>query len=111
MSTKQIRVMCVDDHPVVREGLATIIDMHDDMGVVASASTGEEAVRLFGTCRPDVTLMDIELPGISGVEAIRTIMSQYDDARIVVLTVHDGNEDIYRALKAGATTYLLKDSL
>jgi DNA-binding NarL/FixJ family response regulator len=108
---KSIRVLCVDDHAVVRDGLALIIDSQPDMAVIASAGTGQQAVALCQQHRPDITLMDLELPGMSGVEAIRTITRQFADARIIVLTVHAGNEDIFRALQAGAATYLLKDML
>jgi DNA-binding NarL/FixJ family response regulator len=106
-----IRVLCVDDHRIVREGIALIISRQPDMEVVGSAATGEEAVLLFKRHRPDVTLMDLQLPTMSGLEAIQTIRREYDDARIIVLTMYQGDEDIHRALSAGATTYLLKDTL
>jgi DNA-binding NarL/FixJ family response regulator len=106
-----IRVLCVDDHRIVREGIALIISRQPDMEVVGSAATGEEAVLLFKRHRPDVTLMDLQLPTMSGLEAIQTIRRDYDDARIIVLTMYQGDEDIHRALSAGATTYLLKDTL
>jgi len=106
-----IRVLCVDDHRIVREGLALIVNHQPDMVVVGSASSGEEAVELFMKLRPDVTLMDLQLGGMSGVEAIRAIRKQAPNARIVVLTMYQGDEDIYRALQAGAATYILKDTL
>jgi two-component system NarL family response regulator len=104
-------VLCVDDHRIVREGLGLIINRQEDMEVVASAATGEEAVSLFQRHRPDVTLMDLQLGAMSGVEAIRAIRDQAADARIIVLTMYQGDEDIFRALEAGAATYLLKDTL
>jgi DNA-binding NarL/FixJ family response regulator len=111
MKNSPIRVMCVDDHRIVREGISLIIDRQPDMEVVGSAASGEESVELFQRCRPDVTLMDLQLRSMSGVEAIRAIRRQDEDARIVVLTMYSGDEDIHRALEAGATTYLLKDTL
>jgi two-component system NarL family response regulator len=102
-------VLCVDDHRIVREGIALIISQQPDMEVVGTAATGEEAVELFSQARPDVTLMDLQLPTMSGLEAIRRIRQIDDSARIVVLTMYKGDEDIYRALNAGAVTYLLKD--
>ena len=110
MSTA-IRVLCVEDHGVVLEGIVWMIGREPDMQVVASAATGEQAVELHREHRPDVTLMDLQLPGMSGLEAIRAIRSEDAAARIVVLTMYQGDEDIYRALQAGATTYLLKDAL
>src|SRR5437763_9275694 len=107
----RIRVLCVDDHRIVREGLALIINHEPDLEVVGSASTVDEAIALHRSCRPDVTLMDLRLGPRSGVEAIRAIRSERPDARIVVLTMYEGDEDIYRAHEAGATTYLLKDTL
>jgi len=107
----KIRVLCVDDHAVVREGLALIIELEGDMQVVGSAATGIEAIELFAKLRPDVTLMDLELPALNGVGATSAITRQFPDARIVVLTVHQGMEDVYRALQAGAITYILKDTL
>jgi DNA-binding NarL/FixJ family response regulator len=107
----KIRVFCVDDHAVVREGLSVIIDLQPDMEVVRAAATGEQAVELFPSVKPDVTLMDLELPGMSGPDAIRAIRRLSPDARIVVLTVHHGTEDIHRCLEAGAATYLLKETL
>lgn len=106
-----IRVLCVDDHRIVREGLGLIIDREPDMHVVGFAATGEEAVAIFARERPDVTLMDLQLPTMSGLEAIQSIRREDPDARIVVLTMYQGDEDIHRALSAGASTYLLKDTL
>jgi two-component system NarL family response regulator len=88
-----------------------MLRLHDDIQVVGLASSGEEAIALFRKTRPDVTLMDLRLPAMSGLEAIRTIVREFSDARIVVLTTYDGDEDIARALKAGAATYLIKDTL
>ena len=106
-----IRILCVDDHPVVRNGIGQIIDLQLDMEVVASAATGEEAVSQFRQHKPDITLMDLQLPGMSGLEAIKEIRSAFRQARIIVLTMYQGDEDIFRALDAGAATYLLKDTL
>ena len=107
----RIRVLCVDDHRIVRDGLSLIINHESDMEVVGSAATGEEAIALHQTCRPDVTLMDLRLGAMSGVDAIRGIRRDCPHARIIVLTMYEGDEDIYRAHEAGATTYLLKDTL
>jgi two-component system NarL family response regulator len=101
----------VDDHRIVREGIALIIGLQPDMSVVASASTGEEALTLFRRHHPDVTLMDLQLPGMSGLETIRALIQEDPSARVIVLTMYEGDEDIYRALDAGAVTYLLKDML
>ena len=109
MGSAKIRVLCVDDHRLVREGLALIIGREPDFEVVGAASTGEEAVALFKSRRPDITLMDLQLPRMSGLDAIRAIRAADPKARIVVLTMYTGDEDIHRALESGATTYLLKD--
>ena len=109
--TPRIRVMCVEDHRIVREGIALIINQEADMEVVGSCASAEEAVSLYRSCRPDVTLMDLRLGKMSGVDAIKAIRKEHADARIVVLTMYEGDEDIYRAHEAGATTYLLKDTL
>jgi two-component system NarL family response regulator len=106
-----IRVLCVEDHRIVREGIALIIGRQPDLQVVGMAESGEEAIELFRSCRPDITLMDLRLHQMSGVDAIRAIRRIDPVARIVVLTMYHGDEDIFRALKAGATTYLLKDTL
>jgi DNA-binding NarL/FixJ family response regulator len=95
----------------MREGIARIVGVQPDMTVVAEASNGEEAVEQFARHRPDVTLMDLQLPTMGGLEAIRVIRSNQPDARIVVLTMYQGNEDIHRAIEAGAMGYLLKDTL
>jgi DNA-binding NarL/FixJ family response regulator len=107
----RIRVLCVDDHRLVREGLAALINQQSDMVVVGSAATGEEAVDLFREQRPDVTLMDLQLPEMSGLDAVRAIKREQPDARIIVLTMYQGEEDIFSAMQEGASTYLLKDSL
>jgi two-component system, NarL family, response regulator len=106
-----IRLLCVDDHHLVREGLALIINRQPEMNVVATAATGEEGVALFRQHRPDVTLMDLRLPAMSGLDAVRAIRAEAPDARIIVLTVRDDDESIFQALQAGASAYLLKDTL
>jgi DNA-binding NarL/FixJ family response regulator len=110
-STSRIRVLCVDDHRLVLDGLALIIGGQIDLEVVGAATSGEEAIALFRARRPDVTLMDLQLPGMSGLEAIQAIRREYPQARIIVVTMYQGDEDIFRALQAGAATYLLKDTV
>lgn len=111
MPVAPIRVFCVDDHRIVREGLELIIGRHDDMTVVGVASSAEEAVALYPRYKPDVTLMDLNLGQVDGLDAIKKIRRQDPGARIVVLTMYSGEEYIYRALEAGAATYLMKDTL
>jgi two-component system NarL family response regulator len=111
MSNPTIRVMCVEDHRIVREGLALIINQEPDMKIVGSCATVDEAIELHRTLSPDVTLMDLRLGPASGVDAIKAIRREKPDARIIVLTMYEGDEDIFRAHQAGATTYLLKDTL
>jgi len=106
-----IRVLCVDDHRIVREGIALIIAREPDLSVVAMAATADEAVAEFRRHVPDVTLMDLRLGTSSGIDAVREIRREHPSARIVVLTMYRGDEDIHRALSAGAVTYLLKDAL
>jgi two-component system NarL family response regulator len=108
--TSRIRVLLVDDHRIVREGLAMVIDRQPDMRVIATASSGDEAIEQFQQHRPDATIMDLQLGKTSGVDAIRSIRELDPAARIVVLTMMRGDEDIYRAMEAGAATYLLKDT-
>jgi two-component system, NarL family, response regulator len=104
----QIRVLVVDDHPVVRVGIATIIDTQPDMTVVADTGSGEEAITLFREHQPDLTVMDLRLENMGGVACIRKIREEFSDARFVVLTTYRGDEDIYQALEAGASGYLIK---
>jgi DNA-binding NarL/FixJ family response regulator len=104
-----IRILVVDDHNVVRQGIVSLIKSVSDMTVVAEASDGKQATALFRDHRPDVTIMDLRLPVMSGVDAIKQIRGEFPAARIIVLTTFDGDEDIYRALQAGARGYLLKD--
>jgi two-component system, NarL family, response regulator len=106
-----IRVLTVDDHPVVRTGIAAMIANEPDMAVVAEAGDGAAAVEKFKTLGPDVVLMDLRMPQLDGVAAIRAIVAANADARIVALTTYDGDADIYRALDAGACGYLIKDML
>lgn len=110
MAKSQIRVLCVDDHPLVREGIIRKIELQPDMKVIATAVTGEEAVGLFRQHRPDITLMDLQLPTMSGLDAIRAIRNEDEHAKIIVLTMYQGDEDIHRALQAGAATYVLKNT-
>ena len=111
MNKPAIRVMCVEDHRIVREGLALIINQEPDMKIVGSCATVAEAIDLYRTLRPDVTLMDLRLGTSSGVDAIKAIRKDDPEARVIVLTMYEGDEDIFRAHQAGASTYLLKDTL
>jgi DNA-binding NarL/FixJ family response regulator len=106
-----IRVLCVDDHRLMREGVARIVGVQPDMEVVAEASNGEHAVEQFLASRPDVTLMDLQLPDTSGPEATRRIRHLDRSARIIVLTMYRGDEDVHRAFEAGAMGYVLKDTI
>ncbi len=106
--SQKISVMVVDDHPLIRVGIAAIVNARADMTVVAQAGTGEEALELFRRHKPDVTLMDLRLPGIGGVEAIAAMRTTRPDARFIVVTTYDGDEDIHRALEAGAQGYIIK---
>lgn len=106
-----IRILIADDHFVVRMGLLALINTQPDMIVVAEASTGKEAVELFRQHRPDIALMDLRMPEVNGIEAIALIRREFPDARLIVLSSYDGDEDIYRALQAGARAYLLKSML
>ena len=107
-SSPQIRVMVIDDHSIVRQGLVALLNTEDDLTVIAEGSDGQQAIELFKQHTPDVTLMDLRMPGIGGVEAINHIRRIFSDAKIIVLTTYDGDEDIFRALQAGAQSYLLK---
>jgi DNA-binding NarL/FixJ family response regulator len=107
---ERIRILIADDHSVVREGLVSLVKRKSDMVVVAEASNGREAVELWKKHRPDVTLLDLRMPELDGVGAIKEIRELDENAQIVVLTTYDGDEDIYRAIKAGAKAYLLKDT-
>lgn len=103
-----IRVMVVDDHAIMRAGLVSMIDREPGMTVVAEAGNGIQAVEGFHRHKPDITLMDLRMPLMDGVEAIESIRKEFHNSRFIVLTTYDGDEDIYRALKAGAQAYLLK---
>src|SRR5262249_18984861 len=104
----QIRILAVDDHPVLRDGIAAIVAGEPDMMLVAEASNGHEAIELFRVHRPDVTLMDLQMPLMGGAEAIAAIRTEFPHARIIVLTTHSGDVHAVRAFEAGASSYLLK---
>jgi DNA-binding NarL/FixJ family response regulator len=110
-ATKKIRILSVDDHPLLREGLASVIQGEPDMELVGEATNGEEAMQYFRQYRPDVTLMDLQMPGMNGVEAMSAIRREYPDARFIVLTTYEGDVQALRAIKAGASGYLLKNML
>ena len=109
--TKQIKIMTVDDHPVLRQGIAALIADEPDMTLVAEATNGREAIQQFRAHRPDVTLMDLQMPEMNGLDAMIAIRGEFADARIIVLTTYTGDVQARRAIQAGARAYLLKNSL
>lgn len=109
--TQRIRVLAVDDHPIYRDGLAAVLALHSDLELVAEAGDGASALEAYRTHQPDVTLMDLSMPVMGGVEAITKIVEEFPTARIIALTTFQGDTDIHRALEAGARGYLLKDVL
>jgi len=111
METKAIRVLTVDDHPIFRKGIISLLADHPDMELVAEAASGLDAIRQFRAHKPDVTLMDLQMPEMNGLDAIITIRGEFPLARIIVLTTYSGDVQVLRALKAGAHAYLLKNTL
>jgi DNA-binding NarL/FixJ family response regulator len=109
--SKQIRILAVDDHPLLRQGIASLIADELDMTLVAEAANGREAIQQFRTHRPDITLMDLQMPEMNGLDAMVAILAESPDARIIVLTTYSGDVQALRAIKAGARAYLLKNSL
>ncbi|MEM1281398.1 MAG: response regulator transcription factor [Cyanobacteria bacterium P01_H01_bin.152] len=110
MNNSPIQVLIADDHPIVRNGIVRMIELTDGMDVVAEAGTGTEAVELFRQHQPDITLMDLRMPEMNGVEAIAAIRQEFSNACIIILTTYDTDEDIFRGLQVGARGYMLKDT-
>ncbi|MBV6624591.1 MAG: response regulator transcription factor [Rivularia sp. (in: Bacteria)] len=108
--TTTIRTLVAEDHEIVRDGICAIVNQQPDISVVAEAENGEQAVKLYREQQPDVVLMDLRMPKVEGVEAIAQIKSEFSEAKIIILTTYDTDEDIYRGLQAGAKGYLLKDT-
>src|ERR1700755_1508163 len=108
MSDPAIRILCVDDHPLMREGITAVIQSEPDMLVVGEASNGQEALQEFRKHRPDIPLMDLRLPDMSGIDALIAIRAEYAAARVIMLTTFEGDAEIQRALQAGAQGYMLK---
>jgi DNA-binding NarL/FixJ family response regulator len=111
ISSSLIRILCVDDHPLVRKGIASILHNEEDMELAGEAENGEMAVEEFRRLQPDITLMDLKMPILDGIGAVKRIRQEYPDARIIALTSFDGDQDIYRALEAGVRGYLLKETV
>ena len=111
VTTRQIKILTVDDHPILREGIAAVIQGEKDMLIVGEASNGREAIEMFRSKRPDVALMDLQMPDMNGIDAIAAIREEHPQARIIVLTTYEGDVLARRALKAGATGYILKDMI
>jgi DNA-binding NarL/FixJ family response regulator len=109
--SSKIRILTVDDHPVVRQGIAGLIAVQPDMVLVGEASNGREAIQQFRTHRPEITLMDLQMPEMNGLDALIAIRNEFADAKVIVLTTYAGDAQILRALKAGAQAYLLKNTL
>jgi len=107
----KIHVLCVDDHPLVRKGIAAILHNEADMALVAEADNGRDAVALFRQHHPDVTLMDLQMPVLDGIAAVKQIRSEFPEAKIIALTSFDGDQNVYRALEAGVRGYLLKETV
>ena len=110
-ASSQIRILAVDDHPLVRQGIAGLVGTQTDMTLVGEASNGREAIQQFRALHPDVTLMDLQMPEMNGLDALIAIRNEFSDAKVIVLTTYVGDVQILRALKAGAQAYLLKSSL
>lgn len=106
-----IRILTVDDHPLLRKGIAALVNIEPDLKLIAEASNGQEAVEAFRSYQPDVTLMDLQMPGLDGIEAISRIRNEFPDARIVVFTTYSGDVQVLRALRAGARGYILKGNV
>jgi len=109
-SSKTIRILVADDHPIVRQGLVSILNDQPDMSVVAEVSNGQQAIEQFRLHQPDVAILDLQMPEVGGVEAIRAIRSEFPDAAIVMFSIYETDEDIYQGLRAGGKAYLLKDT-
>ncbi|HET9832896.1 MAG TPA: response regulator transcription factor, partial [Vicinamibacterales bacterium] len=110
-ATPAIRILCVDDHPLLRGGITALVESENDMTVVAECANGREAIVQFRAHKPDVTLMDLQMPEMSGLDAIIAIRDEFPDARIIVLTTYAGDVQVVRALQAGARAYLLKNAV
>jgi DNA-binding NarL/FixJ family response regulator len=109
-ATKTIRILIADDHPIVRQGLVAILDDQPDMSIVAEVSNGQQAIEQFRIHQPNVTILDLQMPEVGGVEAITTIRAEFPNAAIIMLSIYETDEDIYQGLRAGARAYLLKDT-
>jgi DNA-binding NarL/FixJ family response regulator len=111
MTARQIKILTVDDHPILRDGIAAVIRGEQDMSIVGEASNGREAIEVFRNTHPDVTLMDLQMPALNGIEAIASIRQEHSQARIIVLTTYGGDALARRALRAGVTGYILKSMI
>jgi DNA-binding NarL/FixJ family response regulator len=107
---KSIRILLADDHALVRDGIAKIISSHQDMEVIGQAGNGKDAIDLFTKLRPDIAIIDVSMPGLSGIETILEIRKRFANAQLMILSSHDHEEDIYQAIQAGASGYILKDA-